>query len=217
MSDATLTTEPRTASGTSAAGRLRREGKVPAVVYGLGTDTMPVAVSARELQHILSGGANTLITLQIDGADQLAMARQVQRHPVKGSLVHVDFVRVRADQTITAEVTLHLQGEAAGVKLGGMLEQMLFSVTVEAKPGDIPGAIAHDVSGLDMNDQLHVRELQVPAGVVIVNDPDDLVAQVSVPRGAEAAEGEEGEAVEGEAVAEGAGDSAGDEESGGGE
>ena len=87
-----------------AAGRLRRQGLVPAVVYGLGDENVPVTVVARELQHILSGGAgaNTLITLRVDGADQLALARQIQRHPVKGALVHVDFVRVRADQTIAA-------------------------------------------------------------------------------------------------------------------
>lgn len=213
MPDALLTAEPRPETGSRPAGRYRRRGLVPAVVYGLGSDTIAVAVNARELQHILTGGsgANTLITLRIDGVEQLALARQIQRHPVKPIVMHVDFVRVRADQTITADVPLHLEGEAEGVKLGGLLEQMMFAVTIEALPGDIPQSIAHDISALVLGDQLHVRDLSAPPKVVIVNDGDELIAQVSAPRGLEPGEGEaaegegaEGAAAEGEA-AEGAG------------
>ena len=112
---------------------------MPAVVYGLGTDTMSVTVPARELQHILSGAVGR--EHRHHAADrrrrreQLALARQIQRHPVKGTLLHVDFVRIRADQTVTAEVPLHLEGEAEGVKNGGLLEQTLFAISVEALPG----------------------------------------------------------------------------------
>jgi large subunit ribosomal protein L25 len=221
--DANLTAKPRTDMGSRPAGRLRRQGMVPAVVYGLGTDTMSVSVPARELQHILGGasGANTVITLRIDGdgGEQLALARQIQRHPVRGNLVHVDFVRIRADQTVTAEIPLHLEGEAEGVKNGGLLEQALFAVSVEALPGDLPPAITHDVAALDMGDGVHVRDLQVPAGVTVVTDPDELVVHVVQPRGmdlgeeAEAAEGEEGAegAAEGEGAAGAAEESGGDE------
>jgi large subunit ribosomal protein L25 len=212
MPDATLTAKPRTEKGSRPVGRLRRDGLVPGVVYGLGADTVSVTVGARELQHILGGasGANTVITLRIDGdgGEQLALARQIQRHPVKGTLVHVDFVRIRADQTVTAEVPLHLEGEAEGVKNGGLLEQVLFAISVEALPADLPPAITLDVSALDVGDQVHVRDLQVPAAVTVTIDGDELVAQVVQPRGmdlgeeAEAAEGEEGaEAAEGEAPA----------------
>src|SRR5262245_22978692 len=124
MADATLTAERRTAGGKRPAGRARRSGLVPAVVYGLGEDNVPVSVQSRDLAHILAGaaGANTLITLRLDGAEQLALARQIQRHPIKGTVLHVDFVRVRADQAIQADVPVRLVGDAEGVARGGVLE-----------------------------------------------------------------------------------------------
>jgi large subunit ribosomal protein L25 len=205
MPDAVLTANPRPETGSRPAGRLRREGLVPAVVYGLGSDTMSVTVAARELQHILSGGsgANTVITLKIGSETQLALARQIQRNPVKGTLVHVDFVRIRADVKVAAEVPLHLEGEAEGVKNGGLLEQMVFAISVEALPADVPPAVTLDVSALDMGDQVHVRDLVVPDSVTITLDPDDLVIQIVQPRGMDL--GEEGEAAEGEEGAEGEG------------
>src|SRR6201982_1863546 len=124
MADTTLVAELRSDKGSRPAGRLRREGRLPGVVYGLGEDARSVTVNAHQLRPILSpkSRANTLSTLEIDGTDQLALARQIQRDAVKGSLVHVDFVRVRADQTIQAEVRIDLQGEAEGLNQGGMLE-----------------------------------------------------------------------------------------------
>jgi large subunit ribosomal protein L25 len=219
MPDATLTANPRNETGSRPAGRLRREGLVPAVVYGLGSETMSVTVPARELQHILSGGsgANTVITLQIGSDTQLALARQIQRNPMKGTLLHVDFVRIRADVKVAAEVPLHLEGEAEGVKNGGLLEQMIFAISVEALPADVPPAITLDVNALDMGDQVHVRDLAVPASVTVTLDPDDLVVQIVQPRGmdlgeeAEAAEGEEG--AEGEAAPAAAAEESGADES----
>src|SRR5262245_23217114 len=226
MPDVILTATPREAAGSRPAGRLRRSGLVPAVVYGLGAETVSVSVGARELQHILSGdsGANTVITLRFDGGgngdDQLALARQIQRHPVKGNLVHVDFVRIRADQTVVAEVPVHLDGESEGVRNGGLLEQNLFTVSVEALPANLPPAIVHDVSALDIGDQVHVSDLQAPADVTIVTDAEELVVQVVQPRGMDlgeeaAAEGEEGAegAAEGEAqAADGGGEESGSDE-----
>jgi large subunit ribosomal protein L25 len=219
MPDVTLTTEPRTEHGSGPAGRLRRAGKVPAVVYGLEADPKSVSVVGRELERILhgEGGANTLITLRLDGDDALALARQIQRHPTRGDLVHVDFVRVRRDVAVSAEVPVQTEGEAPGVREGGMLEQQLFSVTVEAMPGNIPTHLTVDVSGLGLGDQLHVSDLSVPTGVTLQHEADELVIQVAVPRGME-----EGEAAEGEEGAEGEGGEAApaeasSEESGGGE
>jgi large subunit ribosomal protein L25 len=204
MPDTKLAAELRSDKGSRPAGRLRREGRLPGVVYGLGEDSVPVTVNAHQLGTILSSksGANTLITLQVDGKEQLALARQIQRDAVKGVLVHVDFIRVRADQTIQAEIRIDLQGDAEGLSQGGMLEQMMHTLTVEGKPGQLPNEIAHDVTALEVGDQLHVKDLTVPAGITIVNDPDDLIATISLPRGLEeeeaaAAEGEEGEGVEG--------------------
>lgn len=203
MADATLIAQRRTESGKGPSGRVRVEGLVPAVVYGLGVDNVSVAVSQRELVHILSGGSgmNTLITLSIDGTEELAIARELQRHPVKGNVIHVDFVRVRADQTIQAEIPVHLTGEAEGAVRGGVLEQLVHTLTVEAKPSDFPPAIEHDVSALEIGGQVYVRDLTVPNGVTVLQNPDELVAQISAPRVAEAGAGE-GEGAEG-ATAEG--------------
>lgn len=212
MADATLVAEVRTALGKGGAGRVRREGLVPAVVYGLGEDNVSVSVSSRELGHILSGasGANTLITLTVNGKEQLALARQIQRHPVKGTVLHVDFVRVRADQTVQAEVPVHLTGDSEGVSRGGVLEQLVHTLTVEAKPADVPPSIEYDITELEIGSGFYVRDLVVPAGVTVLQNPDDLVAQISAPRiveepTAEAAEGEvpEGEAAPAAAPAEG--------------
>src|SRR5262245_3663880 len=205
MPDTKLDAEIRSDKGPPPAGRLRREGQLPGVVYGLDEDAVSVTVNAHQLGTILSSksGANTLITLQIDGHDQLALARQIQRDAVKGSLVHVDFIRVRADQTIQAEVRLDLQGEPEGLTQGGMLEQMMHTPPVEGKPGQLPNEIVHDVSALELGDQLHVRDLAIPAGIVIVTDPEELIATISMPRGLEAEEEAAAEEGEGEA-AEGA-------------
>jgi large subunit ribosomal protein L25 len=209
MPDATLTAQKRTETGSSVARRLRREGRVPAVVYGLGGDTASVTVPAHELDLLLrsASGGNTLITLKSDDGDQLTLARQIHRHPVRGTLMHVDFIRVRADQTIEAEVSIQFIGEAEGVREGGLLEQSLFSVTVEALPGDIPNSIEHDVTALVIGDSIHVSDLTVPKGVTVVTDPETTVAHVSQPRVAEEeAPAAEGEAAEGEGAAEGTGE-----------
>lgn len=213
-----LVAEQRSEKGSRPAGRLRRSGQVPAVVYGLGSDTIPIAVNARELGQILAGGANTLITLKIGDDDALALARQVQRHPTRGEYLHVDFVRVRTDVAVAAEVPLHLTGEPVGVRDGGLIEQVVFSLSIEAKPQDIPTAIEHDISELVIGDQLRVAELALPAGVTTTVDGDVLVAQVVAPRieveeEAEGVEGEEGaegaEGAEGEEGAEGASEASG--------
>jgi large subunit ribosomal protein L25 len=217
MAETILTAEKRDQRGSGPAGRLRREGRLPAVVYGLDTETLHVTVSAHELDHLLHGeaGANTVITLKLDGDQTLALARQIQRHPTRGDLLHVDFIRVSANVAVSAEVPLHAEGEAPGVRAGGLLEQLLFSVTVEAKPGDIPNSLEIDVSGLELGDQLHVSDIQVPAGVVLQHEPEELVAQVTVPRGMAEGEGE-GEGEEGAegAPAEGGGESDGGESGG---
>ena len=197
--DNTLTAESRTIVGSRPAGRLRREGKVPAVMYGLETDTTNLTVPGRELTHILAGesGANTLITVKVDGEEHLTLARQIQRHPTRGELVHVDFVRIRRDVAVSAEIPVHLVGDAEGVKDGGLLEQLVFHLTVEAMPGNIPVALELDVSALAIGDQIHVGAIELGAGVETQVDPEAVVAQVAAPRVAaeagEEAAGEEGE------------------------
>ncbi|HEY7104826.1 MAG TPA: 50S ribosomal protein L25 [Acidimicrobiia bacterium] len=211
MPDIVLIAEPRSERGSRPAGRLRREGKVPAVVYGLGNDVLPVSVPARELAHILAGesGANTLINLEFDGDAMLTLARQIQRHPTRGDLVHVDFIRIRRDVAVSADVPLHLVGEPEGVRDGGLLEQLVFTVTVEAMPGNIPVSLELDVGELAIGDQRRMSDLTLPADVTSHLDPETVVAQVAAPRvvveeelAGEAAEGEEGEGAEGAPAAE---------------
>ncbi len=192
MADVVLTAELRDERGSRPAGRLRREGRVPAVLYGLGTDTVPVVVPARALNHILTSGANTLVTLQLDGDDALTLVRQVQRHPTRGELLHVDFVRIRRDVAVAAEVALHLEGEPVGVRDGGLLEQQIFQLAIEAKPEAIPHEITVDVSALEIGGQLHLSEITLPAGVISTLDPETLIAQIAAPRVQETREGEEG-------------------------
>jgi large subunit ribosomal protein L25 len=209
MPDITLAADPRSDLGSRPAGRLRREGLVPAVVYGLGNDTVTVTVPQRELAHILAGasGANTLINLEFDGDSMLTLVRQIQRHPTRGELVHVDFIRIRRDVAVSADVPLHLVGEPAGVRDGGLLEQLVFSVTVEAMPGNIPVVFELDVSELVIGDQRRASELSLPADVTTQLDPETVVAQVAAPRvvveeevEGEPVEGEEGEVAEGAAA-----------------
>ena len=161
---------------------------------------------ARELSHILSGesGANTLINLEVDGDSALTLVRQIQRHPTRGELVHVDFIRIRRDVAVSADVPLHLLGEPAGVRDGGLLEQLVFSVTVEAMPGNIPVVFEVDVSELVIGDQRRASDIEIPAEVTTQLDPETVIAQVAAPRvvveeevEGEAVEGEEGEAAEG--------------------
>ena len=207
MPDIILASEPRTDLGSRPSGRLRREGKVPAVVYGLGTDSVSITVPARELQHILAGeaGANTLINLDLAGENVLTLARQIHRHPTRGELVHVDFVRISRDVAVSAEIPIHLVGEATGVRDGGLLEQLMFHLTVEAMPGNIPLSIEIDVSELAIGDQLRVEEVPLAEGVATQVEGDTVVVQVAAPRVVtEVAEGEEGEVAEGEAVEGGA-------------
>jgi large subunit ribosomal protein L25 len=216
MDEVTLIAERGREAGKGVARRLRANGKVPAIVYGLGSDPVSVAVSSRELGHILHGpgGVNTLIDLNIEGGmAELVLARQVQRDPVKHSLVHVDFVRVRRDALVSADVPIHLIGDPPGVKDGGVLDQEMFSLHIEAKPGDIPNAIDVDVSKLEIGGHVRAAEIVLPRGVTTAVDPEDLVAQVMVPRGLTAEE-EEVEAAEGEEAAAG---EAPEGEGGGGE
>jgi large subunit ribosomal protein L25 len=213
MEEVTLAAEVGRPTGKSASRKARREGKVPAIVYGLGGDPQPVAVPGRDLQHILSGptGANTLINLDMKGHRELVLARQLQRHPVRHTLLHVDLVRVRRDMAVAAEVPVHLAGEPVGVKDGGLLEQTVFTLSIQAKPGDVPAAIEVDVSALAIGDQLTVADLNLPRGVETTQEPSELVVHVTQPRGLvlpeeiEAAEAAEAEAAAAETEGEPAG------------
>jgi large subunit ribosomal protein L25 len=199
MPDITLASEPRTEFGSGPTGRLRKSGKVPAVVYGLGSDPVSITVPARDLSHVLGGesGANTLITLDLDGESVLTLARQIHRHPTRGEFVHVDFVRISRDVSVSAEIPVNLNNEPKGVRDGGLLEQLMFSLTIDAMPGNIPVSIEFDIAHLEINDQILVSGLPLPEGVTTPVDEAQVVAQVTQRRIAPG-RGEDGEELEGE-------------------
>ncbi|HEX2047686.1 MAG TPA: 50S ribosomal protein L25 [Acidimicrobiales bacterium] len=215
MDEVSLVADVGRVKGSAEARRLRRAGKVPAVLYGHGIEPLPLAVGQRDLRAALTSdaGLNALITLDVGGERHLAMARQLQRHPVRRTVDHVDFVIVRRDEIVTVEVPVHLVGEAQEVeRADGLVEQQMFALNVQARPGDIPNAIEVDISGLAIGESIRVADLKLPAGATTDLDPDEpvVVAQAS----SVAAEVEEDEAAA-EAVATGEEPAASAEESGG--
>ncbi|MCY4257361.1 MAG: 50S ribosomal protein L25 [bacterium] len=169
--------------GTRPARRLRRAGQVPGVVYGLGGDSVPVAVNARELRNALNteAGLNALLTLDVNGDHQLGLVKELQHHPVRNEVVHVDFIRVDADVAVEVEVRLVLVGEALGVTHeGGVVDQASFVVGVAAKPEVIPNELTIDISEMTMGDTLRTGDIALPEGVELVGDPEELVASTSV-------------------------------------
>lgn len=212
MDEVSLVADVGRVKGSSESRRLRRAGKVPGVLYGHGIEPIDVAVGSRELRAALTSesGLNALISLDVEGKKHLAMARQLQRHPTRRSIDHVDFLIVRRDEVITAEVPVHLIGEAEQVeRADGMVEQGMFSLMVHAKPADIPNAIEVDISGLAIGDAIRVEDLKLPAGVTTDMDPEEPVVSGVATRMAAETEAEE------EAAAEAAEDAAAGESAGG--
>lgn len=188
MPDITLTAETGRRPGSSDARRLRSSGKIPGVVYGHGQDPLPVAVDARELRSVLTteAGLNALLNLRVDGTSHLTLAREIQRHPVRNTVVHVDFLVVSRDEVISAEVPIALTGEAVEVERGdGLVEQQLFSLTVHATPGRIPNAVEVDVSGLELGGTIRVGDLSLPDGVTTDVDPEAAVVLAALPQAAD--------------------------------
>jgi len=186
--DITLTAETGRRPGSSDARRLRSSGKIPGVVYGHGQDPLPVAVDARELRSVLTteAGLNALLNLRVDGTSHLTLAREIQRHPVRNTVVHVDFLVVSRDEVISAEVPIALTGEAVEVERGdGLVEQQLFSLTVHATPGRIPNAVEVDVSGLELGGTIRVGDLTLPDGVTTDVDPEAAVVLAALPQAAD--------------------------------
>jgi large subunit ribosomal protein L25 len=206
MAEVVLAAEIGRPTGTRAVRRLRREGKVPGVVYGHGTDPLPIAVAARELRVALTGeaGLNQLLSLETGSGTYLTLAREMQRHPVAQTVTHVDFVIVRRDEVISAEVPITLVGEALEVQHGdGLVEQQMFALTIHAVPANIPSGIEADISQLSIGEAVRVSDLPLPAGVSTDVDPETTVAVGQPPRVVVEEAPAEGGEVEGEA-AEGA-------------
>jgi large subunit ribosomal protein L25 len=180
-----LTIEPRELRGKGASGRLRREGRVPAIVYGYQVEPTPVSVDALELYHTLhtEAGRNVLIRLDIDGDTHLAVARDLQTHPVRGDYVHVDLLAVNKDVPITVEVPVHLVDEDEVADDGGVLNQILYTVPVLVRPLDTPNSLELSVEGMEIGDVRRVEDLRavLPAGAEFDIEPERTVITMNAP------------------------------------
>ena len=171
--------------GTRPSRRLRREGRIPAVVYGMGDEPVAVSVDPTDLRAALStdAGLNALINLDIDGDERLSIVKDLQRHPVRRDVLHLDFLRIDPDNDVEVEVPLILMGEAKKVtQASGMVDQVMHHVAVRAKPDDIPVEVTADVSDLEVGSSLRVNDIAFPAGVTPAGDPEPTFAVGLIPR-----------------------------------
>lgn len=195
--------------GSRGARRLRREGLVLGTVYGGGKDPVSFQIDARILRNTLAH-ASAVIDLQVDGAAaEPVVLKERVRHPVSGETMHIDLLRVDLDKPIQAPVTLELIDiDESDAKTGGVLENTIHEVTVEAKPTDIPDVIQHSIAGLEINGTVTLGEIKAPAGVTIVGDPELVIAAIRTSRGMLAAEAAEELELETEVVGEGGSEAA---------
>lgn len=197
MPEVKLTAELRTEFGKGAARRIRRAHKVPAVLYGHGTDPVHITLPGHETLLALRQ-ANALLSIDVDGKSQLALPKQVQRDPIKHSIEHVDLVLVRRGEKVTVEVQIEIEGEAAA---GTLVDVIAPTVSIEAEATHIPQQIVVSVEGAEAGTQITAADLQLPAGSTVQADPETLIVNVTnVPTAAEG-EDESGEGAEAEGAA----------------
>ena len=191
--------------GTRISKRLRKTGSIPGVLYGLSDDSIPLSVKWPELRLALTtdAGVNAVIQLEVDGKRHMSIVKDIQRHPVRRDVIHVDFLRIDPNQKVTVDVPVIMIGDALEVtQANGMVDQNLFSLTVDAPPMSIPNELEVDISSLTVGDAIRVGDIGLPEGVTTEADPEETVAVGMITRStleamaaeeAAAAEGEEGE------------------------
>ena len=173
MAEVRLNAETRTEFGKGGARRTRRAGKIPAVIYGHGAEPRHVSLPAREFTNaVRHGGANVLLTLELEGSEQLAIPKAIQRHAIKGLYEHVDLLAVRRGEKVTIEVPLHVLGEVAS---GGLLAQEHTTVSIEAEATHLPNAIEISVEGAEIGTQITAGDLSLPSGSVLAGDADQVL------------------------------------------
>ena len=207
MQQATLEVQQRDAFGKQHARALRRDGIVPAILYGRAQDTLTIQLNARTFRQFLrTHGENVIIKMEVgEGNIETVIVKEIQRHPVeKQKLVHADFIRISLDEPVTSTVPIVLEGNPPGVQEGGILEMPLREVTLHCLPLRLPSDISVDVSGLDIGDAFYVSDLSLDDDLEILDEPERVIAMVSQPRMEleEPEEDEEGE-IEGEEGVEG--------------
>lgn len=218
MSETVLTAESGRIAGSADSRRLRATGKIPAVVYGHGMDPLSVSVDRRELRQALSGaaGLNTILDLTVDGTVYPSLIKEIQRHPVRRSVQHVDFIQVNLNEEIVVAIPVHLDGEAKDVSAnGGLVDLAMQEMHVRTTPRNIPDGITIDVTSMTMDSVIRVGDIALPAGVTAEADAEAAVVTVLTMR-TPVLDAEEEAAAEA-AAEEGAGaeESAGDDAAGG--
>ena len=211
-----LNVDIRKEHGTSAARRARLQNKVPAVVYHSGVEATPLSVDKISLNKALRTG-QMIFEVNVEDKNQFVLVKEIQYHPVTDEIMHIDFQKVKEDEKISLEVAIRSTGEAQGVKLGGLLVQMLNSVTVKCKPAEIPEFLEIDVTDMEMNTNLFVKDITLPEDVEMITAEDIAVVSVQEPKeekeeevveAAEMDESEESSSDQEEAKGEKSGDSA---------
>jgi large subunit ribosomal protein L25 len=178
MAEIILKATTRPPQGTRTARRLRADGKIPGVVYGLGADPLTLTVDWRQLRSALitEQGLNAVIHLELEGEKMPTLVKDIQRHKVRRDVLHVDFIRVDLSKTVEVEVPIHLEGEAEKVaRQGGVVDQVLTALLIEARPDDIPSELTVDISNLEIGSAMRVADITLPAGVTTSIDPEDPV------------------------------------------
>lgn len=191
MPEVRIIAEPRTEFGKGGARRTRRAGKLPAVLYGHGTDPRHLSLPSREFEHALrTDGANVLLDLQLAEGSELALPKSIQRDPVRGAIEHVDLILVRRGERITVEIVVQIVGE---VVAGGLLDQSLTTLSVTAEATNIPSGVEVSVEGLEIGQSVHAGQITLPAGVEIAGDSEQVVIHIVPAPTAEELEAEVGE------------------------
>ncbi|MDE0686852.1 MAG: 50S ribosomal protein L25 [Candidatus Poribacteria bacterium] len=208
MQQAKLEAQQRNTFGKQSARDLRKEGGVPAVLYGRAQDTLAIQVNARTFKQFLrTYGENVIINMEVEaGNPETVIIKEIQRHPVdKQTLLHADFIRISLDEPVTSAVPVILVGNPPGVQQGGVLESPLREVSLHCLPMQMPNNITIDVGHLEIGDSVHVSDLTLDEEIDILDEPERILAMVSQPRihlEDELAEGEEGEGAEEDAAEE---------------
>ena len=224
MAIVSFSATPRDATGKGAARQLRGRGQVPAVIYGHDIKPQPLSLNARDLDKLLSHiqAESTVIEVTVDGHTSKTLIREIQRHPIRRQILHVDFQALVAGEKVTVSIPIVLTGIPEGVRLeGAVLDQTLRELEIEVDPSNIPDHVELDVTNMVIGDSLHVSDIKLPEGVEVQNDPETSVAVVAAPRAvieetpaAEAVEGAPEAAAEPEVIGKGPSDEEGEEEGG---
>lgn len=191
MSNPTLVATTGRPTGSAASRRLRAEGHIPAVLYGGGMSPISLTVERRDLRLALSGpsGSNTLLSLEVDGTSYPAVVKDIQRHPVRRTVSHVDFLKVNMNVELTVSVPVHLTGESLAAKaVSGIVDASVDTVDVSCTPGNIPSEIVVDITSLEVGQVIRLSDLSFPAGVTPLGDPDTAIVSIVHSAPAEAAE-----------------------------